>query len=130
MIIKQIKETCLYVNDLEKTKHFYHEVLGLEVIVYEPLKHIFFRAGNSVLLCFNPEDSKTKTSPPAHYGGGKQHFAFEISADHYEQAKQEIEAKGIAITDQVTWKSGVVSFYFEDPEGNVLEILPDTGVWD
>lgn len=126
----KIKETCLYVRDLERAKQFYQEVLELPLISYVPNKHIFFRAGNSVLLCFNPDDSKTRSSPPAHYGGGKQHFAFEVGEHEYESAKKWIQAKGISITDTVVWKTGVESFYFEDYEGNVLEILPDRGVWD
>jgi catechol 2,3-dioxygenase-like lactoylglutathione lyase family enzyme len=125
-----IKETCLYVTDLEKAKSFYHGLLGLPVISHVKDKHIFFRAGSSVLLCFNPEDSRHKTSPPAHYGGGKQHFAFEVPASGYEKAKNEILSKGISVTDEVTWQSGRQSFYFEDPEGNVLEIVPDKGIWD
>ena len=91
---------------------------------------IFFRAGSSVLLCFNPEDSKGKISPPGHYGVGKLHFAFEVSEADYFKTKQEIREKGIEITKEVLWQTGKESFYFEDPEGNVLEILPDSGIWD
>ncbi len=126
----KIKETCLYVRDLEQARKFYHETLGLPLISYVEGKHIFFRAGSSVLLCFNPDDSKLKTSPPAHYGGGKQHFAFEVSNNDYQSAKAWIADKGIRMTDTVNWKNNVESFYFEDPEGNVLEIVPETGVWD
>ena len=126
----KIKETCLYIRDLEAAKRFYQDELGLEVIGYLTGKHIFFRAGTSVLLCFNPEDSKTKVSPPPHFAEGKQHFAFEIPAAEYESAKAEITAKGIIVTDEVTWKKGVKSFYFEDPEGNVLEVVPEKGIWD
>ena len=126
----KIKETCLYVHDLEKIRKFYHEVMQLPVIHYDPGKHVFFRLGSSVLLCFNPEDSKNKVSPPAHFGNGKQHVAFEVPASEYQKAKEEIISKGIKVTDEVVWKSGAVSFYFEDPEGNVLEIVPDKGIWD
>ena len=125
----KIKETCLYVHDLEKAKKFYHEILELPLISYVPGKHIFFSAGSSVLLCFNPEDSKHKTSPPGHYGGGKQHFAFEVAEQDYLKSKEWICAKGITITEEVKWKDGAESFYFEDPEGNVLEIVPDKGIW-
>ncbi len=125
----KIKETCLYLHDLERAKHFYYEILELPLISYLPNKHIFFRAGSSVLLCFNPEDSRQKKSPPAHYGGGKQHFAFEINSQEYENAKNWVVSKGIEITEEVTWQSGMKSFYFEDPEGNVLEIVPDKGIW-
>lgn len=126
----KIKETCLYIHDLEKAKAFYNGLLELPVISYVEGKHLFFRAGSSVLLCFNPEDSKLKESPPPHFGGGKQHFAFEVSGENYEKAKAEILSKGVKITDTVVWKSGVESFYFEDPEGNVLEIVPEDGIWD
>jgi catechol 2,3-dioxygenase-like lactoylglutathione lyase family enzyme len=126
----KIKETCLYIHDLEKAKSFYHELLELPVISYLPEKHLFLRVGESVLLLFNPEDSKQKTSPPGHFGGGKQHFAFEISGKAYADAKAEIKVKGIEIIDEITWGSGKKSFYFNDPEGNILEILPENGIWD
>lgn len=126
----KIKETCLYIQDLEKAQSFYHELLGLPVISYVEGKHLFLRAGESVLLLFNAEDSRQKTSPPGHYGGGKQHFAFEVKASRYTESKSEISGKGIEIVDEITWKSGLKSFYFNDPEGNVLEILPEGGIWD
>jgi catechol 2,3-dioxygenase-like lactoylglutathione lyase family enzyme len=130
MKFTKIKETCLYVRDLEKARNFYHEILELPVINYVPGKHLFLRAGHSVLLLFNPEDSRLKTSPPAHFGGGKQHFAFEVSEENYAAARTEIVSRGISLLEEVTWKSGKKSFYFNDPEGNVLEIVPDTGIWD
>ncbi|MEX2235821.1 MAG: VOC family protein [Cyclobacteriaceae bacterium] len=126
----KIKETCLYIRDLEKAKSFYHELLGLPVISYLDRKHLFLRVGKSVLLLFNSEDSKKKRSPPPHFGGGKQHFAFEVEGKMYEACKSEIAGKGISIIDEITWASGKKSFYFNDPEGNVLEILPDNGIWD
>lgn len=125
----KIKETCLYVQNLERTKIFYEDVLELQLISYVKNKHVFFIAGSSVLLIFNPEDSKHKISPPGHYGSGKQHFAFEVALAEYAQAKEWIVSKGIAITEEVTWAAGGKSFYFEDPEGNVLEIVPDSGIW-
>ena len=126
----KIKETCLYVTDLEEIKRFYHDDLGLPIIHYDPGKHIFFRLGSSVLLCFNPEDSKAKVTPPGHFGGGKQHVAFEVRRSDYLKAKQEVKSKGIKVIDEIVWKSGQESFYFEDPAGNVLEIVPDEGIWD
>lgn len=125
----KIKETCLYLHDLEAAHHFYHDVLELPVISYVRDKHIFFRVGASVLLCFNPDDSKSKTSPPAHFGGGQQHFAFEVASHEYAASKSWIVNKGIKITDEVTWSNGSKSFYFNDPAGNVLEIVTKE-VWD
>jgi catechol 2,3-dioxygenase-like lactoylglutathione lyase family enzyme len=130
MKFRQIKETCFYAHDLETVKDFYHRVLGLPIIGEVSNKHIFFRAGSSVLLCFNPDDSRTKTSPPAHGALGKFHFAFEVDTDVYEETKREVVTKGISITEEISWPRGGQSFYFEDPLGNVLEILPSGVIWD
>ncbi|QSE98008.1 VOC family protein [Fulvivirga lutea] len=127
--IIKIKETCLYIHDLEKAKEFYHAKLGLEIIHYAEGKHIFFKAGQSVLLCFNPDDSKHKTSPPPHFAEGNQHYAFEVAKEDYEACKAEIKSKGVEIIDKLVWGNGQESFYFNDPENNVLEIVP-VGVWD
>lgn len=129
MEFKQIKETCIYMSDLKQARDFYNGLLGLPVIGFVEDKHIFFRAGRSVLLCFNPADSRNKKSPPPHFATGKYHFAFEVASADYEKEKAALMAKGIKITDEVTWRNGLKSSYFEDPAGNVLEIVPE-GVWD
>lgn len=126
--ITQIKETCLYFYDLEKAKQFYGMTLGFEIISYVKEKHIFFRVGSSVLLCFNPDNSGRKKSPPPHYSKGPYHLAFEVKADEYLKHKDVILAKGVSIIDTVTWNNGQESFYFNDPNGNVLEIVPE-GIW-
>ncbi len=59
----RIKETCFYARDLEVIKAFYSGILELPVISHLEDKHIFFRAGESVLLCFNPDDSRDKKKP-------------------------------------------------------------------
>ncbi len=125
----KIKETCLYLHDLEQAKMFYHELLGFDVIHYQPNKHLFFKVGSSVLLCFNPDDSRLKESPPPHYAEGNQHFAFEVTQEDYFKCKDQIVNKGIEVIDTLVWKSGQESFYFKDPENNVLEFVPE-GVWN
>jgi len=129
MEVKQIKETCLYVDDLEKSKAFYHEKLGFPVINYDRGNHIFFRVGSSVLLCFIPEQSRKKAKPPPHYAHGNQHIAFEVDPEDYNSWKEKISLMNVDIIDEVTWKDGQESFYFKDPEENVLEIVP-YGVWE
>lgn len=127
--IRGIKETCLYLRNLEMAQEFYGDKLGFEVISYVPNRHVFFRVGYSVLLCFNPVDSRKKASPPPHYAEGNQHLAFEVDPEDYIRTRNKIEQQGISIIDYVTWKNGQESFYFLDPEGNVLEIVP-FGVWE
>jgi catechol-2,3-dioxygenase len=101
MNINQIKETCIYFRDLRLAEEFYHGLLGLPVIGKAEGRHIFFRAGANVLLCFNPDDSRLKKSPPAHFSEGKYHFAFEVRAHECEVHKKEIETLGIPIIEAV-----------------------------
>src|SRR5690606_7189162 len=129
MNITQIKETCLYIQDLESAKEFYHGKLGFEIINEQEGAHVFFKAGTSVLLCFVPEVSKTKTSPPPHFAYGHQHIAFEVEKELYEEWKIKLQALDIKIIKEQTWGNGLKSFYFLDPADHVLEIVPK-GVWE
>jgi catechol 2,3-dioxygenase-like lactoylglutathione lyase family enzyme len=75
-----------------------------------------------------PEVTKAETSLPPHFAVGHQHIAFEVKQEDYEASKQKIVAADIHITHVQTWKNGE-SFYFEDPFGHVLEIVP-VGIWE
>lgn len=129
MKLSSIKETCLYLKDLHAAKVFYTDILGLEVISFVENRHVFFRVGNQVLLCFNPETTKGETILPPHFAYGKQHIAFESSLEEYDFWKKKLEMARISITHEHHWKNQLHSFYFEDPDGNVLEIV-QPGVWD
>ncbi len=124
-----IKETCLYIKDLDKAEAFYHHKLGLPLVSKEPDRHIFFRAGSSMLLCFIADNTRNETRFPAHFGEGKQHMAFGVPLKDYETWKSRFIELGIDITHEHTWSSDLKSFYFEDPDGNVLEVVPDE-LWD
>ncbi len=127
MKVTQIKETCLYVKDIDRTEVFYHGVLGFALISKDPGNYVFFRAGSSVLLCFIAAATRNQEEIPPHYGEGKLHLAFEVKQKDYAATKKEIEEKGITITHEHEWKKGK-SFYFEDPDGHVLEIVSE-GLW-
>ena len=92
-------------------------------------RHIFFRIGDQVLLCFIAESTAKETRFPAHFATGKQHMAFSVDPSKYEKWKSKITSLGIDITCEHMWKSGLHSFYFDDPDGNVLEIVP-SNLWD
>ena len=53
--IVTVVETAIYADDLDRAEAFYRDVLGLEVIGKEAGRHVFFRAGDRVLLVFRPE---------------------------------------------------------------------------
>ncbi len=127
----QLKESCLYAKDLDGMRSFYEGVLGLPVIAHIPEELVFFRAGNNVLLCFDPDRSGQKEEPPPHSGRGQLHLAFEADDDtDYENWKTEMAKQGVRIEQVQSWKKGEKeSFYFRDPAGNLIEIL-QKGIWD
>jgi len=124
----RIKEICLYVKDLDRTKEFYHGKLGLEVIGFVKDRHVFFKAGQSVLLCFLSDSTKNESSLPSHYGNGNLHFAFETTSQQYDAWKEKITNEGIVIEHEATW-GNLKSFYFRDPDGHLAEIAME-GIWD
>jgi catechol 2,3-dioxygenase-like lactoylglutathione lyase family enzyme len=129
MKIRQIKETCLYVSDLNQTESFYSKVLELPVIGKKQGGYVFFKAGSSVLLCFNPEDSGSKSEIPAHWTEGTAHLAFEVSVSEYQQWKEKVTSAGVKIIHEHSWGQEFLSFYFNDPDGHVLEIVQE-GMWE
>lgn len=129
MQIARIKETCLYVSDLDQTEQFYHGRLGLPVISKVAGRHIFFRAGESVLLCFIAAQTEKEAELPPHGARGRIHFAFEVPNDAYAPTLDTVQQKGIAILHEHTWKGGLRSFYFHDPDGHVVEVIEE-GLWD
>ena len=129
MNIRQIKETCIYIQSIERSLGFYHKKLGFPVIGKKEGRHVFFRVGTSVLLCFIADATKNETTLPPHFASGKQHLAFEVSPEDYEKHKEIINSKNISIIHEQEWNDNLKSFYFEDPDGHLLEIVP-CGIWD
>lgn len=129
MNILSIKETCIYVKDLERTKDFYLGKLGLPLISLVKNRHVFFRAGNSVLLCFIAEETEKEKELPPHGAAGVIHFALEVSREEYPSALLQIKSSGIDILHEHSWKNNLHSFYFHDPDGHLVEII-EQGLWE
>lgn len=129
MNIRRIKETCLYVSDLQQTKSFYSDCLGLPLSSLAANRHVFFRAGESVLLCFIAETTAQEKDLPPHGARGTIHFAFEVGKEDYRAAREKIKKAGITILHEHTWRSGLHSFYFHDPDNHLVEIIEE-GLWE
>lgn len=129
MHIQSIKETCIYVRDLHRTKDFYSDILGLPVIAFADGRHLFFRAGSSVLLCFLAEATLQEKELPPHGASGIMHFAFQVNKEDYEAALAQVRSAGILILHEHLWKHGIRSFYFHDPDQHLVEVV-EAGLWD
>ena len=118
----KILETVLYAENLAECRDFYADVLGLEVISFDPDRDLFLKLDGSVLILFKP--SKTvihDAGVPPHGTVGIGHLAFQCGIDEIDAVRDGLKAKGVPIIQEITWRNGARSFYFTDPAGNVLE---------
>jgi catechol 2,3-dioxygenase-like lactoylglutathione lyase family enzyme len=100
----------------------------LERIGREEGRHVFFRAGDGVLLLFNAEATLRGDTLPAHGAKGPGHVALGIAREALDDWRRRLAERGIAIEKEVSWPRGGVSLYFRDPAGNAVELVTP-GCW-
>lgn len=126
-------ETALYVDDLDRARAFYEQVLGLEALTADSRFVAFDVGGRSVLLLFRrgsaPEPLQLPggTIPP-HDGSGPIHMALAIEAAELPTWEKSLGEHEIAIEGRTNWPRGGKSIYFRDPDGHLLE-LATPGIW-
>lgn len=122
-----VLETVLYYRDQERAERFYTDVLGMRLLSKEPGRSLFFRAGASVFLLFGAQESMKAGTLPPHGAEGPVHVCFLVRAEDYEGWKAYLRSCGVPILQEVRWERGV-TFYFRDPDGNLLEIA-NADIW-
>ena len=122
-----VLETVLYFSDEQRTASFYGGVLGMRLLDREPGRSLFYRIGDSVFLLFRTEQSLRAGKLPAHGARGPIHTCFRAPAETYSAWKEHLRARGVELIREVEWSRGQ-SFYFHDPDGNLLEIA-NADIW-
>ena len=125
--LSRVLETVLYFTDQERTEHFYSEMLGMRLLSKQPGRSLFMRAGDSVFLLFHAETTLKGGSLPPHGTTGPAHTCFLAAPDEYEGWKEFLKSRGVPLLQEVRWSRGL-SFYFHDPDGNLLEIA-NADIW-
>jgi catechol 2,3-dioxygenase len=131
MKIKSLGHVVLRVTDRDRAEKFYGDLLGLPLCArfdQNGMKMAFFTLGNhhdfAVMEVTGEGSSTSETAVGLH------HVAFKIGTnlDELREAKMMLEAAGIKpnpVDHEVT-----KSLYFEDPDGNGIELYVDASdVW-
>ena len=125
-----IAEIGLRVSNLKKMTDFYREVMGFGIEL-EAETHVFMKIADlpsplgqvshpQMLVLFDrsvqPDINLTTLD----------HLAFEIPPEVYDEEISSFREKGMVLRerswpDTLAWKGR--SFFFRDPEGNVIEII-------
>lgn len=125
----EVLETCLYARDLSTARWFYEEVLGLEVMVSDPERHLFFRLERGMFMVFHPEATADGGgSVPAHGAEGPGHVAFAVPSGSLGSWRERLEGEGVEVEAEHSWPRGGRSFYVRDPAGNSVE-LAEPRIW-
>ena len=134
MSATRILESALYAENLEAAAAFYEEVIGLERIASVEGRHVFFRAGEGVLLLFKPQATREPPSPdarlpvPPHGATGPGHLCFAADASEIERWRERLARAGIEIEADFEWPRGGRSIYVRDPAGNSIEFA-EPRIW-
>jgi len=122
LAVSKVVETGVYVTDLDAARTFYTDVMGLELYSEEKNRHLFLKAGKSMLLVFRAAATLKEQRLPPHGATGVQHFAFEIEPEDYLTWKSRLAQKGVPVEKEVDW-GRARSVYFRDPSNNVVELI-------
>ncbi len=127
MAIQRTGHVAIRVRDLDVSKRFYRDVLGMKVASDQPGRAVFFRFDkyHHDLVAFKADG--IDAASPRH--AGVQHIAFvaddfETVLGHYHRLK----AHGIPV--RCTDHGFTKSIYFSDPDGIELEIYVEVPEYD
>ena len=112
--VTQIDHVSVITTDVERSRRFYRDVLGLKEIAKPRTFNfvvIWFDLGNQQLHLFLKDQPDTR---------GPRHFALRVA--DVQAARRHFEAHGIP-TQETTPIPGADRFFIWDPDGNRIEVI-------
>ncbi len=120
-VAQRIDHVEVLVRDLEASARWYRETLGLEEVARWDPEPVMIAAGDTKLALFKATEEGKNPDP---VGEGKAHWhlvAFLTDAAGFAVAQEHLLSLSIPfrgpVDHDLSW-----SIYFEDPDGNPLEI--------
>ena len=135
--LRRVHHFALNVKDLQASRHFYGEVLGLHELTGPEVPETLIEMVNAgkisnfatpdgwVLDLFWEPNLLPPNSDPQHTFTRANHLAFDIASDNFDQAVQVLRANQVAIAQGPVTRPTGRGIYFYDPDGFMLEIRCD-----
>jgi catechol-2,3-dioxygenase len=129
MQVKELGHLVLYVRDLERSRHFYGEVLGWPEIAGDvslPFRAAAFSSGRTHHELLLIEVGADAAALPPGRRVGLYHFGLKVgeSDDELRGVVEHLEAHGVRISG-ASDHTVTHSLYVEDPDGNEIELYID-----
>lgn len=124
--LKGVAHFSIAVSDLEASRKFYTEILGLR-LVNDATAYgmVFLRAGDDHVILARSDAPLRRSAADSR----RAHHAFKVDAARYDEAKVFLASRGVEIFEEEDRKKGVFvgrQFYIHDPDGSVIEFTE----WD
>ena len=111
-----IDHVVFWVSDLERSKHFYIDLLGM-TIAHESQWQSFLHCGDHDQIALF---DASRMGEPVAAGREVNHMALRMEPASYEATKARLEEEGIVVHGR---RGDPTCIYFDDPDGHGLQLL-------
>jgi catechol 2,3-dioxygenase-like lactoylglutathione lyase family enzyme len=120
--LKELDHFGIEVSDLERSRRFYVDFLGMEFLQSLGSEGILLRCGGHNIALhlrstMHPAPVEIIENPL-----GKAHHAFKVSSENFSAALEAFVRRGVPTHGPVDWGDHDC-LYFLDPDGNLLELV-------
>ncbi|HET8562907.1 MAG TPA: VOC family protein [Candidatus Binatia bacterium] len=118
--LKGMRHIALKVKEITRSKSFYQNMLGMDVVWEPDLQNVYLSSGcDNLALHELPKDGVTAAEQQLDHLG----FVIE-SVDRVKELEQEFRSRGVKIIHPFTiHRDGSASFYCVDPDGILIQML-------
>ena len=126
--IRGLTELVIWVRDMEKALHFYHDVLGLDVMSPPDFRGaVFLQVGESkdvpqqIVLVPLPKDASG--APTERTQRALHHVGLEVAPQDFEQERERLQGLGLEVRLGEHPFLPLRGMYIDDPDGNEVELI-------
>jgi len=119
--LRGMRHIALRVKDIKRSKHFYQEILGMEVVWEPNPQNVYLSSGVDNLALHQSSSGNDSSSEKQ----SLDHLGFVVeSTERVRELEQEFRAKGVKIIHPFKiHRDQSASFYCADPDGIVIQLL-------
>jgi catechol-2,3-dioxygenase len=123
-----LAEIVLMVRDVEQSRRFYQETLGLAVISPDFGGPVFLRVGEAgqgvpQQIVLIPRPAVAPAPPADRLQRGLHHLGLTVPHGSLHEARRQLEAQGFAVRTGEHPFLNVEAIYVDDPDGNEVELV-------
>ena len=119
--LKGLRHVALKVRDIHRSKNFYQQFFGMEVVWEPDPQNVYLSSGcDNLALHELPQGTDASAA-----GESLDHLGFVVeSVERVRKLEEEFRARGLKIVQPFKiHRDGSASFYIADPDGIIIQLL-------